>query len=167
MLDIAAYGHDASDHQDDAVSNQASLADQFLPLRLMRVAQRVQLAFTRKLTQELGIGIAEWRLITVLEDNEDLSANEVAALAGMDKVQVSRAVSRALRHGLLTRLRDSNDRRRTVLNLTDKGKDAVNQCKPLAENFDNALRDGLGSDKTDQLNDSLDGLDKLAENLLK
>jgi len=156
-------------HDDATMANDSheTLTDQFLPLRLMRVAQRVQLAFTRKLTQELGIGISEWRLITVLDDSENLSANEVAALAGMDKVQVSRAVSRALGHGLLTRLRDHDDRRRTVLNLTDKGRDAVIKCKPLASSFDQGLRHDLGTSQTNALNEQLDSLDRLAENLLK
>jgi DNA-binding MarR family transcriptional regulator len=138
----------------------------FLPFRLTRLSQRIQLAFTRRLNEEFGIGISEWRLMSALADAEGLSANEVALRSGMDKVQVSRAVARALTHQLIHRRRDRQDRRRTVLRLTPRGETVLKSIEPIAANFDHALRNSLTDKDVTQLLGSLDLLDHRAQKLL-
>ena len=156
----ASLAHNASPSNDNPTTD-------FLPLKLMKAAQGIQLAFTRQLGQDLDIGIAEWRLLTALDNQTDIAANEVAAIAGMDKVQVSRAVSRALGHRLVSRRRDQEDRRRTVLNLTDDGRKVVEASKPLAQKFDEALRDKLGISSVGELEKQLNALNKIAEQWLE
>ena len=165
MLDNTAQ-QTASVTTKESASNDNPTTD-FLPLKMMRAAQGIQLAFTRQLGQDLDIGIAEWRLLTALDNQTDIAANEVAAIAGMDKVQVSRAVSRALGHRLVSRRRDQDDRRRTVLNLTEEGKRVVDASKPLAQKFDEALRDKLGISGVAELEQQLDSLNKIAEQWLE
>ena len=165
MLDNTAQ-QTASLSQDEQAPNDNPTTD-FLPLKLMKAAQGIQLAFTRQLGEDLDIGIAEWRLLTALDNQTDIAANEVAAIAGMDKVQVSRAVSRALGHRLVSRRRDQEDRRRTVLNLTDEGKKVVEASKPLAKKFDTALREKLGISGVAELEQQLNTLNKIAEQWLE
>ena len=169
--DIIAAKASSTSHASDATnrtgSSGDSLVSDFLPLKFMKAAQGIQLAFTRQLSTDFDIGIAEWRLLSALHEEQDIAANEVAAIAGMDKVQVSRAVSRALGHELVSRRRDQDDRRRTVLNLTDKGREVVKASEPVAKRFDEELRTKLGKDSHEQLENQLRELIKIADDLLK
>ena len=166
MLDDIAPQAPANGEADQTTTTDGAITD-FLPLKLMKAAQGIQLAFTRQLSTDFDIGIAEWRLLTALDTQKDIAANEVAAIAGMDKVQVSRAVSRALGHGLVSRRRDQEDRRRTVLNLTDDGKRVVDASKPIARQFDAELRAKLGHANHQVLEQQLHELSKIADGLLE
>jgi len=72
-----------------------------------------------------------------------LSANAVCDRTAMDKVQVSRAVARAVETGLIDRGIDAIDRRRSVLTLTAKGRAIHDQIVPLALDLQSHLLTAL------------------------
>lgn len=93
----------------------------FLPHRLAVLAQYMNRVLAHRCEDECGLTTAEWRLLAILAQYGALSANAVASYADMDKVRVSRAVSRAVDAGLVRRAIDRHDRRRSVLTLTADG----------------------------------------------
>ncbi|NBC32515.1 MAG: MarR family transcriptional regulator [Alphaproteobacteria bacterium] len=93
----------------------------FLPHRLAVLAQCMNRILAHRCEDECGLTTAEWRLLAILAQYGALSANAVASYADMDKVRVSRAVSRAVDAGLVRRAIDRSDRRRSVLTLTPEG----------------------------------------------
>lgn len=74
----------------------------------------------------------EWRTLAVLGRFGAMTANSVVERTAMDKVRVSRAVSRLLQLGHITRRTDPEDRRRAILDLTSSGLSVYRQIVPRA-----------------------------------
>lgn len=106
--------------------------DDFFPYRLSVVQQDVSRAIARTYEQRYGLARNEWRVMAALGCDQPLSANGVAARTNMDKVQVSRAIARLRRRGLVARQPDASDRRRSCLRLTADGLRIYREIVPLA-----------------------------------
>lgn len=106
--------------------------ERFLPYRLSVLSNRVSQTIAHLYDQRFGLAITEWRIMAVLGRFSDLSAGEVAERTAMDKVAVSRAVARLLERNLLVRDIHSDDRRRSVLALSEVGYTVYDEVAPIA-----------------------------------
>ena len=136
--------------------------DRFLPYRLSVLSNRVSQTIAGAYARRFGIGVTEWRVIAVLGRYPALSANQVAARTAMDKVAVSRAVARLLARELLQRDMHDDDRRRSVLELSEAGYRIYDEVAPLALAYEQRLLAPLDEAERAQL-DRL--LQKLADNV--
>jgi DNA-binding MarR family transcriptional regulator len=71
-------------------------------------------------------------VMAVLARFDGLSAREVAERTAMDKVAVSRALARLVEAGRVDRAVHDNDKRRSVLNLSDAGWAIHDVVAPMA-----------------------------------
>jgi len=127
----APEAHDPAAPAD--ASGHAQLAlETFLPYRLSVLSNRVSQTIADLYQKRFGLAITEWRVMAVLGRFPDLSANEVAERTAMDKVAVSRAVARLLERGLIKREIHSDDRRRSVLTLSEVGYSVYDEIAPMA-----------------------------------
>ena len=140
------------------MSDELILED-FLPYRLSILSNTVSSTIARVYDRRFGLTIPEWRVIAVLDRFPGLSAVEVAECTLMDKVAVSRAVTKLLKSGRLDREFADADKRRSILNLSEEGRRVHNEIAPLALRFERDLLHGL-SDADKQT------LDVLMERLL-
>lgn len=134
------------------------ILERFLPYRLSVVTNRISGALSRHYASRFGIGIPEWRVIANLGRHPGLTANEVAERSAMDKVTVSRAVAALEHKGLLDRVRDSADKRKSRLALSNKGQEVYAEIAPLALGFERDLLTALTSDEYAQLDRIIDKL---------
>ena len=134
--------------------------DRFLPYRLSVLSNRVSQAIATAYGERFGIGITEWRVIAVLGLQPGLSANQVAERTAMDKVAVSRAVAKLLERGLLQRDTHGDDRRRSVLELSEAGYRVYDEVVPLAQGFERDLLSVLDQDERAMLDRLLTKLSK-------
>lgn len=74
----------------------------------------------------------EWRILAALGNHRSMSAKELASYTSQEKMQVSRAIARLKHAELLCQQEDSNDRRYSLLSLTEKGKTTYRKIVPLA-----------------------------------
>lgn len=126
--------------RDAAPSEHRALdLERFLPYRLSVLSNRVSQSIAQGYAERFGIGITEWRVIAVLGRDAELSANEVAERTAMDKVAVSRAVARLLERGLLQRDTHGDDRRRSVLALSEAGYAVYDEVVPVARAYEQRL----------------------------
>ena len=141
--------------------------EHFLPYRLSVLSNRISQAIATRYAQRFGIGVTEWRVVAVLGRYPQLSAGEVAARTAMDKVAVSRAVSRLLERGIVERDTHGEDRRRSVLALGAAGRRVYDQIAPLALDLERRLLSRLDDDERAALDALLDklagGVARLAE----
>ena len=154
---IMPPGHDNHDH---AMLEHAVLElERFLPYRLSVLSNRISQSIASAYAARFGIGVTEWRVIAVLGRYSGLSANEVAERTAMDKVAVSRAVARLLERGLLQRDTHGDDRRRSVLELSEAGYDVYDEVVPLALGFERQLLSPLDAGERAMLDALLSKLD--------
>lgn len=132
--------------------------ERFLPYRLSVITNRISGALSRHYAARFGISIPEWRVIANLGRYPGLSANQVAERSAMDKVTVSRAVAGLERKGLLERVRDGDDKRRSRLTLSARGTDVYVEIAPLALGFERDLLTALTPDEAAQLDRIIDKL---------
>jgi DNA-binding MarR family transcriptional regulator len=119
--------------------------DRFVPYRLSVLTNTVSMLIARAYEQEFGLSIPEWRIVAVLARYPDLSAVEVAERTAMDKVAVSRAVSRLLARRRITRGFDKGDKRRSILRLSASGQSVYRKVAPLALRYEEELLDALST----------------------
>lgn len=135
--------------------------ERFLPYRLSVLSNAVSQAIAREYAERFGLGITEWRVMAVLGRYPGLSAVEVAERTAMDKVAVSRAVSRLVESGRLQRETHDDDRRRSVLRLSEAGYRIYDEVAPMALAFERRLLEGMDAAERDLLFRLLDRLDEL------
>ena len=124
---------DAAARPPQAAAEHAVLElERFLPYRLSVLSNRVSQTIANAYVERFGLAVTEWRVIAVLGRFPELSANGVAERTAMDKVAVSRAVARLLERGLLEREVHGDDRRRSVLALSEAGYRIYDEVAPLA-----------------------------------
>ena len=135
--------------------------EHFLPYRLSVLSNRISSAIAREYSQRFALSVTEWRVMAVLGRYPGLSASKVAQRTAMDKVAVSRAVARLLESGRIEREFDDDDRRRSVLRLSDAGYTVYDEVAPLALDFERHVLDGMREDERELLFRLLDRLDEL------
>ncbi len=97
-------------------------------------------------------------MIAVLGRYPGLSAVEVAERTLMDKVAVSRAVTKLIKNGRIDRQFADADRRRSILNLSEEGRRVHNEVAPLALKFERELLAGLDDADRERLGAIMDRL---------
>jgi DNA-binding MarR family transcriptional regulator len=135
--------------------------EHFLPYRLSVLSNRVSGAIARVYSERFDLGVTEWRVMAVLGRYPGLSASEVAQRTAMDKVAVSRAVASLLDSGRLERETHGDDRRRSVLRLSDAGQAIYREVAPMAIDFEQRLLAGMDATERALLFRLLDRLDEL------
>ena len=131
---------------------------QFLPYQLSIVTNRISASFARLYSGKFNLTVPEWRVMAVLGQQPGLSADEVCGETEMEKVPVSRAVSKLLDKGLLKRDFSGDDRRRSILRLSEAGYAMYAQIVPLALAYETELKATLTRDEQSQLKLLLDKL---------
>ena len=120
--------------------------EQFLPYRLSVLSNRISQDIARLYADRFELGITEWRVLAVLGRYPGLSAGQLAERTAMDKVAVSRAVASLLAAGRLTRDTHGDDRRRSVLELSEEGYRVYAEVAPAAIAYERRLLACLTAD---------------------
>ncbi len=141
------------------------ILEEFMPYRLARLSSTVSTTIARAYDKEFGLSIPEWRVIAVLGRFPGLSAVEVAEQTFLDKVAVSRAVTNLIKNGHIDRQFADADRRRSILNLSGKGREVHDRVAKLALKFEDDLLAGLDKTDVEQFNAVMDQLLDKARNL--
>ena len=138
--------------------NDELILEDFLPYRLSITSHTVSTNIARVYEKRFGLSIPEWRVIAILGRYPGLSAVEVADRTLMDKVAVSRAVTKLIKNGRIDREFADADRRRSILNLSEEGKQVHNEIAPLALEFEQQLVQNISDDDYDKFNSVLEQL---------
>ena len=141
-----------------AIMKDELILEDFLPYRLSITSHTVSTNVARLYEKRFGVSIPEWRVIAILGRFPGLSAVEVAERTLMDKVAVSRAVTKLIKNGRIDREFADADRRRSILNLSEEGKQVHNEIAPLALEFERKLVEDISKDDYDKFNAILEQL---------
>jgi DNA-binding MarR family transcriptional regulator len=139
--------------------------EDFLPYRLSVLSNTISRGIADLYAERFGLSIPAWRVMAVLGRFPGLSANEVAERTAMDKVAVSRAVAQLQKARLLVRKSAEEDRRRSVLALTDKGWSIHAEVAPLALEMERELLSPLTGEERAMLDALITKLTECARTL--
>ncbi len=134
------------------------ILEDFLPYRLSITSHTVSTNIARVYEKRFGISIPEWRVIAILGRFPGLSAVEVAERTFLDKVAVSRAVTKLIKNGRIDRQFADADRRRSILKLSEEGEQVHNEIAPLALEFERQLVEDISEDDYETFNAILEQL---------
>ncbi len=148
------------------VVSDAIELEQFLPYRLSRLTNTVSNAIAELYRDSFGLSIPDWRVMAVLARFPGSSAQDLVARTRMDKVAVSRSVARLVERGVINRSTRSDDRRRSLLVLSDEGRAVYARIVPMARNAESQLLAALSDKERAALDRLLDALQGAADTLV-
>jgi DNA-binding MarR family transcriptional regulator len=119
--------------------------EKFLPYQLSVLSNTISGAIAETYSSRYGLSIPEWRVLAVLGRFPGSSAGEVAEKTAMDKVAVSRAVSRLLEAGRIEREFADADRRRSILRMSASGVEIYERIAPVLLQYEAELLAGLSA----------------------
>ncbi len=134
------------------------ILEKYLPYRLARLSTTVSATVARAYDKAWGLSIPEWRVIAILGRHPGLSAVEVAEQTFLDKVAVSRAVTKLIKAGRIDRQFADADRRRSILNLSEAGREVHDGVAALALEFERELLEGIDEEEAERFNAVMDKL---------
>lgn len=134
------------------------ILEDFLPYKLAILSHTVSSLIAHVYDKRFGLTIPEWRVIAIVGRFPGLSAVEVAERTMLDKVAVSRAVTKLIKNGRLDREFADADRRRSILNLSEEGQKVHDEVAPLALKMEEDLLHGLSENEVSVLNSVIERL---------
>jgi MarR family transcriptional regulator, transcriptional regulator for hemolysin len=123
-------------------------------LRLNQAARTVGRAFEEAL-EEAGGTLPTWLILLNLTIRKPANQRELADAVGIREATLTHHLNALDARGLITRTRDTANRRIHVVELTEAGQAAFARLQQAAVAFDARLRAGLAEADLDQLGDLL------------
>jgi DNA-binding MarR family transcriptional regulator len=139
--------------RDQAQTLPFDLTD-FLPFQMSVIAAR---AFQR-IMEDAGLQVSEWRIMMALPRNQPCSSHDLCILTAMDAARVSRAQRRLEDLDMISVVRDGADRRRLVVQLSDKGTEQVSRMRYAARQVETSMLAEMGPEDRAALRTAINGL---------
>ncbi|HEC01738.1 MAG TPA: MarR family transcriptional regulator [Sphingomonadales bacterium] len=111
----------------------------WVPYQLWRLSQEAGYILEDNYSLKYNINGESWRFMAMLASSAPISAKALGAHLDMDQVQVTRALNKLLDNGYISRRTDPNDRRKVILNLSEKGAGVYGAIVDMAMNLEQKL----------------------------
>lgn len=104
-----------------------------------------------KKSEMLGLPQGYRSIIFHLAHNDGITQLELSKLTRLKPPTVSVSLQKMEREGLVTRTADKDDLRKTIVSLTDKGKEIVKSITEVFDCYDKAITETLTASEAEQL----------------
>ncbi len=129
----------------DLIDMEPIQLDTFLPYRLSVLAAIVGSGIAGIFEDHFDLSPAQWRVMAAIAEEPGITARRVAERTPLDKVAISRAVTKLIEKSLVTRNASAEDGRVSHLELTRKGNDIYAVIAPQAIDYERKLLAPLDS----------------------
>lgn len=136
-----------------------------LPHRLQLLARMIDRESARQLSESAGVSLAEWRVLAYVGTKARASAADICTAFDIDRAEVSRAVARLTAADLLLREQDDDNRKRLLLELTDKGLALYRRTRDMRVDYFRAIMADLQPRERELLDDLLMRLARRVDHL--
>jgi DNA-binding MarR family transcriptional regulator len=130
----------------------------FFPYRLAVLADAVSQAVAEIYAVRFDLTRPEWRILAALGSGGGIRASDISRSTTLDKMQVSRAMQRLERRGVIARAEDESDRRNKRVRLTRAGRSLYERIVPLALERESEILASLGREDRAALDRIVDRL---------
>ena len=135
----------------------------FVTYKIARVQNRLNAQATAILRKHTDLSLTEWRIISIVNLLKSTTASTISREVGMDKGQISRAVKPLIDRGLLEPCEHEKDSRQTILCLTNRGQEVVDEHSKIMRARQDSLTQNIEDDELDVFYRVLEKLYKNAE----
>lgn len=134
-----------------------------LPLALARAREHVS-APMRPVLGAVGISEQQWRILTTLETQGACDSGSLASATCLHLPSITRLTRGLSERGMVELFRDSQDRRRHMIRISDKGSAMVARHLAVCDRMAAQLCDGMGAQNYETLIDLLEALVAVPQN---
>jgi homoprotocatechuate degradation regulator HpaR len=131
-----------------------------LPIALLRARETV-MGPVREMLQRSRISEQKWRILRVLDESGVMEQTAIAGAACLLLPSLSRILRAMEAEGLVTRSTDADDRRRSIVAITDAGRRLIHGHAAESNAIFARLEGLYGPERLDALLDLLEDLRKL------
>jgi homoprotocatechuate degradation regulator HpaR len=125
---------------------------------LLRVREKIRRDFLPVLA-EFKLSNQQWRILRLLYDNGPSGVTQIADECALMQPSVVKMIPRLEAQGLVRRHKVASDRRRTDVDITDRGRELVEKILPILDRRYEQLEKKLGEEMLDRLCSVLDEVD--------
>jgi DNA-binding MarR family transcriptional regulator len=137
-------------------SDQAKALHDRIVARICRLADAMVHMSSHHFRKLWKLRNTDLRLLTVLESEDSLSVNEISRRALLDQAWVSRSLRALERAKLVQRRKDPEDFRLTLITLTPRAREILDESRPYAEWSEKVLLNGVDEVELKRLLDLLE-----------
>jgi DNA-binding MarR family transcriptional regulator len=103
----------------------------------------------------IGLTPRQYSLLAVMDSDEPQSQLQLAGLCGLLPAQVVPVLDELEARGLVERTRSDTDRRRSVVRITDSGRELLRRADALGESIMDGLFPHLDAEAREQLDETV------------
>lgn len=140
------------------MNNKVLTLERYLPYRLSTLSNQVSAMIAETYKHKFALSITEWRIMAVLGEYPEISADEVSHKTRIEKSLISRAVAKLLQRHMITRHMDADDKRRSVLQLSATGRSVYDELVPVSYAYEDKLLRCFSDEEATQFSALLDKL---------
>lgn len=139
--------------------------NRYVPALLTFLANKLATGASQCYRKHYGIGVVEWRMLSMLAVENDITANRITQVIGLDKSAVSRSLQALEKSGHVTSQVDSRDARRYTVSLTQAGLELHGRVLQTALERERRLLVDLSPAELDTLVDLLGRLQRRVDDV--
>ncbi len=132
-------------------TSQAFDLQEFFPYQFSILAGQVSDYIAQIYKEKYGLSKIEWRVVATVGQHRQISAKAVCEFTQLEKMQVSRAISKLSEQGVMEQQVSDCDRRTYLLNLTTQGDEIYNEIMPLVKQQEQKMLAGLSQEEREML----------------
>lgn len=149
-----------------SIASPVSVED-LLNYRLSRLLQSSGSMVTLLCEGRYGITRREWRLVCILAEHGAMSPSILSERAHLDRARVSRYVADLAQKKLVVRAPVEADRRRALVELTERGRKVHSELFPRSVEFNNQVLHALSPAELAAFGQALERLTETADRISK
>jgi DNA-binding MarR family transcriptional regulator len=124
--------------------------DHYFPFFISSIANKISRGGSRIYLRLFGIGIIEWRILSVLAHNPRSTANAICNAIDLDKAAASRSIQVLEKLGYVATATDPGDGRKRTVALTPAGQALHDRAIKVALQREQQLLSGFSEAERDQ-----------------
>lgn len=136
--------------------------DEFLLYRLHNLARVAVQGAGLMFRRELDISRRDWRILAFVGKYPNASLSQLAEQAALDMVVASRCVANMVKKGLIAKSRLPQNKRLTVLALTDTGRRVYEQARESGQRYNTEFAACLSDEEAEVLDALLKRMEQQA-----
>ncbi|WP_296050680.1 MarR family winged helix-turn-helix transcriptional regulator [uncultured Alteromonas sp.] len=125
--------------------------ERYVPGLITFLANKLSAGASNLYRKEFGVGIVEWRIIALLAVENNITANYICSVIGLDKALVSRTVKNLKNQQLVTLAKSKADSRHLLIALTARGTELHSHMIKVALSRETRLLEVLSQEEKETL----------------